>query len=206
VRNQNEDQAEQHLTDQDPKTLNKFTDRDLERQEAPNGKDCDDLFAVEHPLDLSFTKDINYGKRGGLTGYASDNDKRGVTKQSIDDFKSSIISSDESIVAKINQQKPIDERDGSDEKYLSSSKKRSGKLVTSRDVPGRLKRMLTSDFKDKSKMNDSQSTYLGYNPSFRQQIDILSNLQPNGKESTRKAKAKMVSTLDLDDKTKLRGP
>lgn len=33
------------------------------------------LFDInDHPLDLSFTKDINYGQRQGLTGYASDND------------------------------------------------------------------------------------------------------------------------------------
>ena len=50
--------------------------------------------------------------------------------------------------------------------------------------------MLTTDFKDKSRMNDSQSTYLGPNPSFAKQFDILSGLQrgPNDKESARKLK------------------
>lgn len=160
-------------------------------------KDVDDLFAVDHPLDLSFTKDKNYGKRGGLTGYASDNDKRTVTKQSIDDFKSSIISSDDSIVAKIEQNQqnfdgPLTKRD--------MMKKRSAtKLVSTKELPGGLKRMLTTDFKDKSRMNDSQSTYMGYNPSFAKQLDCLSGLQakPYDKESARKIKNRLSLTLDV---------
>lgn len=59
------------------KTRQELTERDLPNQTHIDPvKDVDDLFAVDHPLDLSFTKDKNYGKRGGLTGYASDNDKK----------------------------------------------------------------------------------------------------------------------------------
>ena len=57
-------------------------------------------------MDLSFTKDINYGKHIGDKGYASeDNDERKKGKSPIgdDDFQSSIISSDDSIAAKINE-------------------------------------------------------------------------------------------------------
>lgn len=122
----------------------------------PNGKDIDDLFEVDHPLDISFTKDKNYGKRG-LTGYASDDAKPrngNITKQSIDDLSASISISQESIIAKMQQTK-ID-IDDSPLKRSESKRRNNNKLSTSRDVPMRLKRMLTSEFKnDKKKMNDS---------------------------------------------------
>ena len=92
------------VTDRHDITNQDFTDRDLSHILPPmNAKDDgDDLFAVDdHPLDLSFTQDLDYGKHGIFTGYASDNDKQDFNKQTIDDFKSSIISSDESIAGKI---------------------------------------------------------------------------------------------------------
>ena len=69
----------------------------------------------------------------------------------------------------------------------------------------RLKRMLTSEFKnDRKKMNDSQSTFMGNNQSFRQQIDCLSGLQVNGleRQATRRKKSKM--SFDQDEKGLLR--
>lgn len=53
----------------------------------------------------------------------------------------------------------------------------------SKEVNSKLKRMLTSDFKEKNQMNDSQSTFLGNNPSLKMQIDLFSNLMQDGKES-----------------------
>lgn len=145
--------------DRQNKTQNDFTDRDLPAAHDPHGKDVDDLFAVDHPLDLSFTKDKNYGNRAGAGGYASDNDKQRVlTKQSIDELSGSISISDGSIVAKMQQTKKPDD----DYSLQGSAAKKNG--ITARG----LKRMLTSDMKgDRSKMNDSQSTFLGNNPSFR---------------------------------------
>ena len=145
--------------DRQNKTQNDFTDRDLPAAHDPHGKDVDDLFAVDHPLDLSFTKDKNYGNRAGAGGYASDNDKqRALTKQSIDELSGSISISDGSIVAKMQQTKKPDD----DYSLQGSAAKKNG--ITARG----LKRMLTSDMKgDRSKMNDSQSTFLGINPSFR---------------------------------------
>jgi len=57
--------------------------------------------------------------------------------------------------------------------------------------------MLTSDFKDKTGMNDSQSTFLGNNPSFKQQIDLFSNLM-NDDGKTSMKKQNMFSTLTFD--------
>ena len=161
--------------------------------QEPLGKDIDDLFEVDHPLDISFTKDKNYGKRN-LTGYASDDAKPrkgNITKQSIDDLSASISISQESILAKMQQTK-IDIDDSAIKR--SNSKRRNNKLQTSRDVPHPLKRMLTSEFKqDKKKMNDSQSTFISNNQSIRQQIDCLSGLQINGleRQNTRKKKTNM---------------
>lgn len=109
-------------------------------------------------------------------GYASDNNqannKNALTKQSIDDFKSSIISSDESIAAKIEQhQQSPDAAFKSNNKQLKTSLN-LGSMIN-KSGP---RRMLTVDFKEKAKVNDSQSTYLGNNPSFRQQLDCLSGL------------------------------
>ena len=80
IQKQREPDDEFLLTDNNmkqAKTRQELTERDLPNQTHIDPvKDVDDLFAVDHPLDLSFTKDKNYGKRGGLTGYASDNDKK----------------------------------------------------------------------------------------------------------------------------------
>ncbi len=96
-------------------------------------KHIDDLFDVDHPLDLSFTKDINYGQRQkpGLTGYASDNEGKAVKSPmpADDDFKSSIISSDDSIAAKINALQPGIEDDlNTTEKKLTKTQKKQNKI------------------------------------------------------------------------------
>ena len=187
--------------DRQNKTQNDFTDRDLPAAHDPHGKDVDDLFAVDHPLDLSFTKDKNYGNRAGaMGGYASDNDKpRVLTKQSIDELSGSISISDGSIVAKMQQIKKPD-----DDYSLQGSGAKQNRSMT-----GRVKRILTSDMKgDRSKMNDSQSTFLGNNPSFRQQIDCLSNLQHNryDRQSTRKRRSITPMSLNYDDKLRLKSP
>ena len=121
-------------------------------------------------MDLSFTKDINYGKRGGEKGYASeDDDERKKVKGppiGDDDFQSSIISSDDSIAAKINELQSKAEGNGT--ATNTKKQKRDSKLRVSKEVNKKLKRMLTSDFnKNNDKMNDSQSTFLGNNQSFR---------------------------------------
>lgn len=57
-----------------PVTQHDFEDKVNNNVGATKDKIGDDIFDVEHPMDLSFTKDINYGKRGGEKGYASEDD------------------------------------------------------------------------------------------------------------------------------------
>jgi len=58
--------------------------------------------------------------------------------------------------------------------------------------------MLTSDFKKKEadKMNDSQSTLMGFNPSVRQQVDLFSNLIAAEQSSLKKGTKLSMATID----------
>lgn len=114
----------------------------LNQKQTPKREE--DLYDLDHPLDLSFTRDKNYGKKAG--GYASDNDTKHVKP---DEESFSILSSnDESLNAKLNDNnisaiKP------------SKREERNSRVRYSKEVNNKLKRMLTSDFKDKNAMNDS---------------------------------------------------
>ena len=50
------------------------------------------------------------------------------------------------------------------------------KLRVSKEVNNKVKRMLTSDFVKKNLRESSSAAKLNKNPSFRQQLDCLSNL------------------------------
>ena len=86
--------AEEMLTD--PATKHDFQDK---KNAKGNGNGNSDYVSdFDHPLDLSFTKDINAGKRvSGGAGYASD--KQLPSDSDIDD---SISLSEESIARKID--------------------------------------------------------------------------------------------------------
>lgn len=58
--------------------------------------------------------------------------------------------------------------------------------------------MLTSEFKDKNKNNESASTFLG-NPSMKQQMDCWSGLRLNGGERESVIKTKQMSSLPADN-------
>ena len=66
--------------------------------------------------------------------------------------------------------------------------------------------MLTSDFNKNDKVNESESTFLGNNQSFRQQIDLLTNLMPvgggNGETSSFK-RLKQPGTSNLGEKERM---
>ena len=102
---------------------------------------------MDEHLDLSNSREMNQPKRGA--GYASDNDKFEFNKHDLDD--SSIICSDDSIPTIL------------DDQTQKQNENRSNNLIPHHE-PGRLKRMLTSDNKDKTKMlSEDQSTFFGHN-------------------------------------------
>jgi len=114
-----------------------------------------DLYEVDHPLDLSFIRDKNYGKR--QAGYASENEKgyKDKEKGSVEESFSILSSNDESLNAKLNDK--TNKISGA----KTAKNKRESKQQKSKDVKNRIKRMLTTDLKDKTGLNDSQSTFLG---------------------------------------------
>ena len=83
------------------------------------------------------------------------------------------------------------------------------KLRVSKEVNNKVKRMLTSDFVKKNLRESSSASKLYKNPSFRQQLDCLSNLQINAETSS--VKKRGVSSIVTDkngektDKTRTGG-
>lgn len=101
--------------------------------------------------------------------------------------------SDESIARKINEldeQNAIEDEspfDRTDEKNLKNSRfqRKQTKIHQSKEINQTFKRMLTVGFKkekDDKNMNETQSTFLGNQPSVKHQIDIFSNFH-NGKDA-----------------------
>jgi len=92
---------------------------------------------------------------------------------SSDDFKSSILSSDESINAKLTKMDFTDDningRQSRGQTRLSRKDFYDNKIRQSKEVNSKVKRMLTHDFV-KNKMNDSSSSFLNINnnTTFRQ--------------------------------------
>ena len=90
----------------------------------------------------------------------------------IDDFMSSVISSDDSINHQIRKFKKKDDKDDLNQ---TTGQKYGMQRYNKQGSNNKLKRMLTTDFANggnrglnKDRMNDSQSTFLANNPSFKQ--------------------------------------
>ena len=149
----------------------------------------DDLFeAVHHPLDLSFTRDKNLGKKE--KGYASDNDQKGIQKNkelpSEYPQDSSILSSDDpSLEEKINM-KPC-----TSAVKLNRKQRAETNMQKSRDVLSKIKRNGTADFDKKPGMNDSQSTEIAWVSNINKQMDVLSNLTQTAKREDLKLKKRL---------------
>lgn len=90
---------------------------------------------------------------------------------------------------------------------LTRQEKLDSKVRISKEVNLKMRRILTSDFKNKKDrtMNDTQSTFLGNNPSYKQQIDILSNLMPKESDShsVKKRNLPAFSSLDTKEREKM---
>ena len=93
-------------------------------------------------------------------------------------MKSSIISSSEdSIQDKFGEDdddNPFNRGETQNNTRLSRKELMEAKIRISKEVTGRVQRMLTTD--NFNRMNDSQSTFLNHKPSVKQQVDCLSNL------------------------------
>ena len=118
----------------------------------------DNLFDFEQPQDIMYGKDAR--KRQGA-GYQSDDDKQDDGDK--ESFKSSIISSGDSIADKIRGLTKKYEQEASGKinvtPEISATEKRRQRRIQKRmndhDSNLRLKRMLTSVDERKNKMNDS---------------------------------------------------
>lgn len=72
-------------------------------------------------------------------------------------------------------------------------------MHSSKEVSGKLKRMLTGDFKTKdNKMNETTSTFIGNNPSMKQQLETLSGLIPHGGEKDSVKKYKPLPDVSIN--------
>lgn len=71
---------------------------DNKEQLAGNSNNLDYISDIDHPLDISFTKDLNNGKSRGGAGYASDKDLQTSQNQEDINNSDSIVLSDESII------------------------------------------------------------------------------------------------------------
>ena len=58
--------------------------------------------------------------------------------------------------------------------------------------------MLTGDFKAKDKMNETTSTFIGNNPSMKQQLETLSGLIPHGGEKDSAKKYKPLPDMSMN--------
>lgn len=174
----------------------KVTDNDVTKEKM-EGSGVNSHQEEQHPFDLSFTHQINYENR--QKGYNSENETKQERKPTDDDLVSSIIESDSSFTSKLRelQNRKEGTADSNEKQQRAAATKKAGQ------VRGNLKRMLTVDFKSKDPMNESQtSTFVGMNASMRQQMDVLSNLQPTADKPRGRSKDMMYRTMHSDDKMK----
>ena len=120
-------------------------------------------------------------------------------------MKSSIISSSEDSIqdkyGEDDDDNPFNRGETQNNTRLSRKELMEAKIRISKEVTGRVQRMLTTD--NFNRMNDSQSTFLNHKPSVKQQVDCLSNLQLNAETSSAKKKGTLFSSIAHTDKNKL---
>lgn len=122
----------------------------VEASARQNPNNADNLWDVEFPVDLSLSE--GGGGRGVSANVSVVDPKRHKLINEIsddDDLKSSIISSDESINAKITKMDFTDDNPLNHSRGLtriSRKELRQNKLQKTQEVNNKVKRMLTSDF------------------------------------------------------------